>query len=95
MSRLGALIRFCGSFGGLTVNSEEPISKPDLYVLARVIKTLKEQGRTSKTALATATGLSYDRLVKYLVWMSDKGLVQFDSNEEANLTKLGVETAPH
>jgi len=74
------------------VNSEEPISKPDLYVLARVIKTLKEQGRTSKTALATATGLSYDRLVKYLVWMSDKGLVQFDSNEEANLTKLGVET---
>ena len=74
------------------MNSEEPISKPDLYVLARVIKTLKEQGRTNKTALATATGLSYDRLVKYLVWMSDKGLVQFDSNEEANLTKLGVET---
>jgi len=74
------------------VNSEEPISKPDLYVLARVIKTLKEQGRTNKTALATATGLSYDRLVKYLVWMSDKGLVQFDSNEEADLTKLGVET---
>jgi predicted transcriptional regulator len=74
------------------VNSGEPISKPDLYVLARVIKTLKEQGRTNKTALATATGLSYDRLVKYLVWMSDKGLVQFDSNEEAHLTKLGIET---
>ena len=74
------------------MNSGEPISKPDLYVLARVIKTLKEQGRTNKTALATATGLSYDRLVKYLVWMSDKGLVQFDSNEEAHLTKLGIET---
>jgi predicted transcriptional regulator len=74
------------------VNSGEPISKPDLYVLARVIKTLKEQGRTNKTALATATGLSYDRLVKYLVWMSGKGLVQFDSNEEAHLTKLGIET---
>jgi len=44
MSRLGALIRFCGSFGGLTVNSGEPIFKTDLYVLARVIKTLKEQG---------------------------------------------------
>jgi predicted transcriptional regulator len=74
------------------VNSGEPISKPDLYVLARVIKTLKERGRTNKTALATATGLSYDRLVKYLAWMSDKGLVQFDSNDDAYLTKLGLDT---
>lgn len=74
------------------MNSGEPISKPDLYVLARVIKTLKERGRTNKTALATATGLSYDRLVKYLAWMSDKGLVQFDSNDDAYLTKLGLDT---
>jgi predicted transcriptional regulator len=74
------------------VNSGELISKPDLYVLARVIKTLKERGRTNRTALATATGLSYDRLVKYLVWMSDKGLIQFDANDDAYLTKLGVDT---
>jgi predicted transcriptional regulator len=74
------------------VSSGEPISKPDLYVLARVIKTLKEQGRTNKTALATATGLSYDRLVKYLAWMSNKGLVQFNSNDEVFLTKLGADT---
>ena len=74
------------------MNSGEPISKPDLYVLARVIKTLKEQGRTNKTALATATGLSYDRLVKYLTWMSDKGLVHFNLNDDVCLTKLGVDT---
>ena len=92
MSRLGVLIRFCGSFGGLTVNSEEPISKPDLYVLARVIKVLKEQEQTEQNNLATSTGLSYDRLIKYLVWMSDKGLVQFDSNDDVVLTKLGADT---
>ena len=74
------------------MSSGEPISKPDLYVLARVIKTLKDHGRTNKTALATATGMSYDRLVKYLFWMSDKGLVQFDLNDEVFLTKLGVDT---
>ena len=74
------------------MNSGEPISKPDLYVLARVIKTLKERGRMNRTALATSTGLSYDRLVKYLAWMSDKGLIQLDSNDDAYLTKLGADT---
>lgn len=70
----------------------ERISKPDLYVLARVIKTLKEKKRLNKTALATSTGLSYDRLIKYLDWMVQKGFVEFDSNDDAVLTKLGVET---
>jgi predicted transcriptional regulator len=74
------------------VNLGERISKPDLYVLARVIKTLKERGRMNRTALATSTGLSYDRLVKYLAWMSDKGLIQLDSNDDACLTKLGADT---
>jgi predicted transcriptional regulator len=74
------------------VNSEEPISKPDLYVLARIIKVLKERNKLNRTALATYTGLSYDRLVKYLVWMSEKGFVQFDSNGNVSLTKLGGET---
>lgn len=68
------------------------ISRPDLYVLARVIKTLKERGRINKTALATSTGLSYDRLVKYLDWMVQKGFIEFDSNDEVVLTKLGAET---
>ncbi len=74
------------------MNSGEPISKPDLYVLARVIKTLKEKNRMNKTALATATGLSYDRLAKYLVWMADKGFIEFDSNGDVALTKLGAQT---
>mgnify|MGYP003681949818 CR=1 FL=1 len=74
------------------MNSGEPISKPDLYVLARIIKVLKERNRLKRTTLATSTGLSYDRLVKYLDWMSDKGFVKFDLNGEVLLTKLGTKT---
>ena len=92
MNRWNGLIGFCGNFGGLKVNSGEPISKPDLYVLARVIKVLKEKNRLKRTALATATGLSYDRLIKYLDWMSEKGFITFDPNDEVLLTKLGIET---
>ena len=74
------------------MNSEEPISKPDLYIIARVIKILKEKNKLNRTTLATSAGLSYDRLMKYLAWMSDKGLVRFDSDEDVLLTKLGVDT---
>lgn len=74
------------------MNSEQPISKPDLYIIARVIKILKERDKLNRTPLATSTGLSYDRLVKYLAWMSDKGLVQLDSDDDVFLTKLGADT---
>ena len=74
------------------MNSGEPISKPDLYVLARIIKVLRERKSLNRTTLATSTGLSYDRLVKYLDWMSEKGFVELDSNGEVLLTKLGAET---
>ena len=30
------------------MNSEEPISKPDLYIIARVIKILKEQNKLKR-----------------------------------------------
>ena len=61
-------------------------------MLARVIKTLTEKNRLNKTALATSTGLSYDRLIKYLDWMAKKGFVEFDSNDDVVLTKSGAET---
>ncbi|MDR2202912.1 MAG: winged helix-turn-helix domain-containing protein [Nitrososphaerota archaeon] len=71
---------------------DEPISKPDLYVIDRVIKTLKETNRLNKTTLATSTGMAYDRLVKYLDWMSMKGFVEFDLNGNVVLTRLGAKT---
>jgi predicted transcriptional regulator len=56
-------------------------ARVDLYVIARVIKTLKENGRMNRTALATCTGLSYDNLVRYLSWMSARSLVRLDDKD--------------
>jgi len=69
----------------------EPGSKLDLYVIARIIKVLKEKNRMNKTALATSTGLAYDKLVRYLVWMSEKGFITYDENGLVVLTKAGSE----
>ena len=67
----------------------EPSSKLDLYVIARIIKALKERNRMNKTALATSTGLAYDKLVRYLAWMSEKGFITYDENGSVVLTKAG------
>jgi predicted transcriptional regulator len=73
------------------LNFGEQSSKPDLYVIARIIKALKEKNRMNKTALATSTGLAYDKLVKYLAWMSQKGFVVVDENGSVTLTKEGAD----
>ncbi|MCJ7632163.1 hypothetical protein MUP77_07180 [Candidatus Bathyarchaeota archaeon] len=73
------------------MNSGEPSSKPDLYVIARIIKTLKEKNRMNRTALATSTGLAYDKLVVYLVWMSERKFVEINEDGNVKLTKAGAE----
>jgi predicted transcriptional regulator len=45
----------------------------------------------NKTALATSTGLAYDRLVKYLAWMSERGFVLVNEDSLVCLTKEGSE----
>jgi predicted transcriptional regulator len=73
------------------LNSAEPSSRPDLYVIARVIKALKEKSRMNRTALATSTGLAYDKLVVYLNWMSERKFVEIDADGNVKLTKAGIE----
>lgn len=73
------------------MNYGETSSKPDLYVIARIIKALKEKNKMNKTALATSTGLAYDKFTKYLGWMSEKGFVTVDENGLVSLTKKGFE----
>ncbi|HSV49418.1 MAG TPA: winged helix-turn-helix domain-containing protein [Candidatus Acidoferrales bacterium] len=73
------------------MNSGEQNSKPDLYVIARIIKALREKNRMNKTALATTTGLAYDKLVKYLGWMQEKGFIVYDDNGLVVLTPVGSE----
>ena len=73
------------------MNSEIPSSKPDLYVVARIIKALKKKDRVNKTALSTSTELSYDKLIKYLDWMSKKGFIVVDEKGLVVLTDAGSE----
>jgi predicted transcriptional regulator len=74
------------------VNSVQPNSKPDLYVVARIISVLKNQGGVIRTELATKTGVAYDRLSKYVDWMNQEGLLKIDQEGNIYLTKLGIET---
>ncbi len=74
------------------MSSSQPSSKPDLYVIARIINVLKERGRLKKTELATITGVAYDRLSKYAEWMIERGLLKIDAEGNVSLTKLGLET---
>lgn len=73
------------------MNSGEPSSKPDLYVIARIIKALKEKNGMNRTTLATSTGLAYDKLVNYLVWMSERKFIEIDDHGYLKLTKGGTE----
>jgi predicted transcriptional regulator len=69
----------------------EPSSKLDLYVIARIIKALKERGSMNKTTLATSSGLAYDKLIKYLSWMSEKAFITVGEKGHVQLTKEGSE----
>jgi predicted transcriptional regulator len=73
------------------LSSREPSSKLDLYVIARIIKALKEKGNMNKTTLAMTTSLAYDKLIKYLAWMSEKGFIVIDESSQVHLTKEGSE----
>ncbi len=76
----------------MLLNSRERNSaRPDLYVLARIIKILSEKGQTNRTALATAAGVSYDRFVLYLVWMTQEGFVVLAEDGDVHLTAAGAQ----
>ena len=61
-------------------------------MVARIITVLKEQGSHNKTNLATSTGLSYDKLVKYVQWMNDKGLIFTGEDGSVSLSEKGAES---
>ena len=71
------------------MGSGQPTSKPDLYVVARIVKVLRDNGQTKRTQLATMTGLSYDALVRYLEWMNHKGFIRLDAEDNVHLTEEG------
>jgi hypothetical protein len=64
--------------------------KPNLYVLARIIKALIDNGAMKRTNLAQASGLSYDKLQRYLNWMGERGLIAIDGDGYVRLTREGA-----
>ncbi len=65
-------------------------SKPDLYIVYRLLKILKEHGPMSKTSLALHAKLNYQRAVAYLKHLGDAGLVEIE--KDVVLTRKGYET---
>jgi len=73
------------------VSSKEPSLRPDLYVMARIIKELKDNGSMKRTALSTACGLSYDKFTRYADWMLGKKLIQINDEGDVSITKSGLD----
>lgn len=66
--------------------------KPNLYVLARIVEVLSQNGPMRRTRLSTMANISYDKLERYLEWMAERGLVYIDGDGYVRLTERGVET---
>lgn len=74
----------------------EPAFEPSTKILARILNNLTAKGAKTKSALAVDTKVNYTRLVKHIVWMENKGLVEKKINKsriEVELTKKGKEFA--
>ena len=56
-------------------DSRNQLFRPDLYLVARILYSLAEEGASNRSNLSVKTGLAYDRLINYLDWMSERNLV--------------------
>lgn len=74
-----------------------PLMKPDPYVVTRMLEKLWTSGSPMlKTRLQVASNINYDVFRRYMVWMSEKGLVELqagsDGHDRVVLTRKGEET---
>lgn len=67
---------------------KESKSRPDLYVIYRILKTLIH-GPTTKSGLALHARLNYQRALRYLEYLEAAGLVEV--GKEVKITKKGLE----
>ena len=54
----------------------EPDFDPSMKTLLRIMKAMTEHGAEGKTQLSRYTNINYARLVKHIVWLEKKGLVE-------------------
>jgi predicted transcriptional regulator len=72
------------------------MSKPDLYVLSRILEHLwRSKDPMLKTRLQVAANINYDVFVRYIEWMAQKGLIAFEKcpngHDGIRLTSKGEE----
>jgi predicted transcriptional regulator len=73
------------------------LEKPDLYVVARFLDILYEQGSPmKKTNIQMRLGTNYPRFAEYLEWLISKGFVMrheemIENSEAYRLSENGVE----
>ncbi len=77
--------------------SPDSLDRPDLYIVARMLERLwKEQQPILKTRLQVSSNVNYDVFKRYILWMSEHGLVSFedsaDGHERVALTTKGEES---
>lgn len=66
------------------------MEKPDLYVVARFLDILYEQGSPMKrTNIQMRLGVNYPRFTEYLEWLVTKGfVVRGEGDDEAEVYRL-------
>ncbi len=65
------------------------MERPDLYVLARFLDILYDNGQPmKKTNLQMRVGLNYPRFMEYLEWVISHGFVQQRNEEGTDLYSL-------
>jgi predicted transcriptional regulator len=65
------------------------LERPDLYVLARFLDTLYENGAPmKKTNLQMRVGLNYPRFMEYFEWVNAHGFLQKSEDEGSDLYAL-------
>lgn len=68
------------------------MERPDLYVLARFLDILYENGRPmKKTNLQMRTGLNYVRFTQYFEWMTSHGFMRKQEEDGTEVYSLSPE----
>jgi predicted transcriptional regulator len=79
------------------IDEDNRFKKPDLYVVARFLEKLWMAGQPiKKSRLQMSVGLNYGTFMRYLGWMSSRGLVTISGgivgSDQVSLTVKGIES---
>ncbi len=62
-------------------NNEQTEFQPNVKLLYRIVKVIMENNSLGKTALSQKANINYVILMKHLMWLDDKGLIESIIND--------------